>query len=59
MHVDRSGDVSEEDIRIYKQLCRAVGQELADKTFPRMRWVQKLRAGDQEVYFLDPRKIRT
>lgn len=59
MHVDRSGDVSDEDVRIYKQLCRAVGQELADKTFPRMRRVKKYRVGDHEYPFLDPRKIRT
>lgn len=59
MHVDRSGDVSDEDIRIYKQLCRAVSKELADKTFPRMRWVKKDRVGDHDFYFLDPRKIRT
>jgi hypothetical protein len=59
MQVDRSKDVSEEDVRIYKQLCRAVGQEMADRTFPRMRWVQKHRVGDHDYYFLDPRKIRT
>jgi hypothetical protein len=59
MHNDRSGDVTEEDIRAYKQLCRAVGKEWADKAFPRMRWAKPYQVGDREYYFLDPRKIRT